>query len=259
MKNESLQDKVRDLTLAVEQVEKGSAAKIAEFVQATEVELVKLRSEKASLEEKLVMHRQDRSILEQLKKNLNEYQTLEEAKKQEIEVLNQQVKNITATNEHLKEHLKSSRRREERLEKIILQHNIPLPQGLKIGKHTSSSSAASTPSGAADASTEEGELSQSAIETVHPNSTILSHYQKQVTELTTELSDARNTINDLITEIDSLSTQTQAMQNQNDSLLRQVVETQGLQTAILEENISLQNQIESGRKEQQDTIARLFD
>eukprot|EP01039_Chlorochromonas_danica_P004991 gene4991-5481_t len=267
--NEGLQDKVRDLTLAVEQVEKGSAAKIAEFVQATEAELVKLRSEKASLEEKLVMHRQDRSILEQLKKNLNEYQALEEAKKQEIEVLNQQVKNITATNEHLKEHLKSSRRREERLEKIILQHNIPLPQGLKIGKHTSSasSSAASTPSGAADASlicgatnlsnNEEGELTQSATETVHPNSTILSHYQKQYAELATELSDARNTINDLITEIDSLSTQTQAMQNQNDSLLRQVVETQGLQTAILEENISLQNQIESGRKEQQDIIARM--
>lgn len=243
--NDSLQDKVRDLSLAMQSLEAASAAKVEALLQVTEAELAKYRTEKAALEAKLVRFSNDHAVLQQTQKSLNEYAALEEAKKAEISVLREQVKNMLSMNDQLKAHLNTSRSREYELESIVIREAMPLPAGVMVDivKHANDDEHAG----------EHGEI----MEHVHPNVTLLTNLHSQLAELGKELKEARGTINDLITEIDTMSTYTNAIHGQNESLNKQIIDTQSLQNAILEENITLQNNIEHSKKETKEMEAKM--
>lgn len=66
----------------------------------------------------------------------------------------------------------------------------------------------------------------------------------RVSELETELEDARANISDLILEIEAMANEEGAARDQVAKLLRQAAEGQGMQSAVLEENLRLHDQVE---------------
>jgi regulator of replication initiation timing len=70
-------------------------------------------------------------------------------------------------------------------------------------------------------------------------------WEERLQDVQAELADARRNINDLIMEIETVALEESTIRNQNARLLSQVADCQSMQRTALEENLKLQNQIET--------------
>jgi hypothetical protein len=264
LENDALQERIKDLSFALNEVEVNATKKIEVFMNSFEKELLSLREEKLALESK-VRSFQPLNSLEELNKILfKEAETVEDSKLLRITSLEKELKTLKETLTLIQKNMEKARKRERYLESVILHFAIPLPSNAKPRQSSSSNSGSSNSnSNHSSGSTSTSLLSSSQSvdgnenggETT-PNSgggtlkieTISQQMIKQVHErcndLEKELTQVKGNVNDFINEIDSISSNESAARNQSELLIKQVAESQSMQQAALEENLKLMNEIE---------------
>lgn len=227
----AMHEREKDLTLALRQVEASVGEKIEEVVNLTKMKIQSINEEKLGLEAKLSTLKADFEIVDQLKAQLQEYQTLDESRNSKIKNLETQLKSNNDRMNTLEKHLKDSRKRELSLEQAIVSYEIPVPEHLRP-------KAAITEDGEISGGGSIDILTQQLIKQAHDRTAALEQ----------ELLEMKNSVNDLIMEIESVTTEESNARAQSERLLKQIQDCQSLQRAALEENLKLQNQLEELHK-----------
>lgn len=207
---EALQEKVRNLEIALHQVETVSAARMADMATICERDVATAKAQTETLRTQLFSMQADLAVTAQLKTQLTEYQAMEGLCSGEVRKLQNELKMLTETQAVLRDNLEKSRARETALQSQVQQQ---------------------TQNATVD------DAIAAATTTANP----------LLEELQRELEDARSNINDLILEIDGVAAEELKARTQSGRLLRQIAEYQGMQRVALEENLRLQNQIEDIR------------
>lgn len=218
---------MRNLELALSHLEALSAARIDEVITLTQKEIASIRAEKDSLQNTLCTAQTDLALTEQLKRQVSEYQAMEELCNTTVQKLEARVAMLTETQRIHEENLQRSRQREDELQRAL------------AARGSAADSSGSVTDNAGEPS--RAELLRQ-----------LQAAQTRVTDLETELKNASSNINDLILEIETVSSEEAKARTQGARLLKQIAETQALQRVALEENLHLHNQIEAGKESQKD-------
>lgn len=213
---EALQEKVRNLEIALHQVETVSAARMADLATICERDVAAAKAQTNTLQTQLCSMQADLAVTAQLKTQLVEYQAMEGLCSGEVRKLQNELKMLTETQAVLRDNLEKSRARE-----AALQSQVQTQQQGQTQDATAAAGGATATTAAA----------------ANP---LLEDLQR-------ELEDARSNINDLILEIDGVAAEELKARTQSGRLLRQIAEYQGMQRVALEENLRLQNQIEDIR------------
>lgn len=228
-----MQDKVRNLELALSHLEAISAARIDEVITLTQREIATVKAEKESMHTTLCTARTDLALAEQMKTQIVEYQTMEELCNSEVQKLTAHVKALTDTQQILQANLEKSRSREEELQKALLNKS-------------SSEGLTATEGG--------GEGGGVGVEPTREElQKLLVQSQARIADLQTELVNASNNINDLIMEIETVSSEETKAREQGGRLLKQISDSQNMQRVALEENLHLHNQIDNVQAAQKET------
>ena len=271
-KGEKLQEKVRNMELAMLQLEAVSAARIDEVVTATEQKVAAVTAEKDALRTKLCAAEADLHVMQSMRRQLAEYGTLEELCNSELAKLQHQVKLLHSTQGILQQDLNRAREREAELELVALdklQQKIeagdvvdgaPTTAAAAEGTDATEVTTPATTAFDSDGGSNDPNISSAAS---IPQTFKLSEAQlvvktshERVADLQRELEDARSNINDLILEIEAVSNDAVRAREQGGNLLTQVTEIQAMQRSALEENLILQNQIEDMKTSKRDIEAK---
>jgi chromosome segregation ATPase len=240
-----LQDKVRNLELALSHLEAISAARIDEVITLTQKEIAAVKAEKEGIQGTLCAAQTDLAMCEQMKAQIAEYQGLEELCNSEVQKLQARVKSLTETQEVLQSSLDNSRAREAELQ-----------AALQSATATSSSTDAAAASGAAVGEGDSGNGATSSGSNREQLQLLLSVSQSRVADLQRELANSSANINDLIMEIETVSGEEAKARAQGARLQKQIAECQSMQRVALEENLHLQNHIEDLKMNHQDVETR---
>lgn len=261
--NDVMQDKVKDLSLALSQVEANALAKVEEVVSVTQKEIQKINTEKAALETKLCSLQSDSAMIEQIKKQLDDKERLDAIKSSELRQLQNQLKSLQDNYSQSQRSLEKARKREKFLEHTIMAHAIPVPAHIKLeglgGTKKSDSvsevggDAPTSSSSTVDNGPTEDNLDGDGKITIEDETQqLLRQAQERAADLEKELSDMKTSVNDLILEIETVSSAETESRKEAERLLTQISDCQGFQRAALEENLKLQNQLEELKSSKKD-------
>lgn len=231
VQSEAMQKKTENLELAVQQAEMTCAVRVEEVVTLTEKAIAAVKAEKDALQTKLNAAQADITMTEQLKKQLSDYQALEERNTSEINSLQQKLRSLQSTQRLLESDLKKSREREAALSKAAA-----------AAATASAAATAAAQHGAASASSEAVDVAQLA--------------QQRARDIESELDNARSSINELILEIEAVSSEEAKSRAKCGELLKQISDCQSMQRVALEENLHLQNENEDLKKSHKEVEAK---
>jgi hypothetical protein len=278
-----LQDKVRDLQLAFNEIEKITARKIEDLILLTEKELNKLKSEKFQLEAKLSSYNHCLENEKETKELLHNFQAIDESKVNQINNLESQIRMMKESQSQMQRSLDKSKKRERYLESVITHYAIPLPANMRSDRKSSGSSSSnnksdsmvteSTPSKTDHCSSSSGNNHPSTSSDDLANSTsngsgeqkfeidkvthqMIKQAQERANDVEKELSETKNHLNELFTELDTVSKSQMIIRTQNESLLKQITESQAMKETALQENLKLHNQLEEIRVQKQETDSK---
>lgn len=226
-----MQDKVRNLELALSHLEALSAARIDEVIALTQKEIATFKAEKDAVQATLCGVQADLTMTEQLKTQLKEFQTLEELCNGEVAKLSNRVRQLSELQVILQSNLDQSRAREMALEKSLL---------------------AATAGESGDASADRIDDGSAVL----TSAALVQQAQQRVEDMNREVANSASNINDLIMEIETVAAEEQKARDQGSRLLKQITECQSMQRVALEENLRLQNQIEELRMSHRDNEAK---
>lgn len=233
IQNDQLQDKVRNLELALSHLEAISAARIEEVVTLAQKEVAVHKAEKDAAQAAMCTLRTDLALTEQMKTQLAEYQGLEELRAGEVQKLQERARALSEHQQLLQSSLDGSRAREDELQRLIA---------------TRTSSEVEPVGGAGSG----GGDAQSVSELKR----LLQQAQERIADMQKELQNSSNNINDLIMEIEAVSSEEAKARAQAARLQKQIAESQTLQRVALEENLHLHNQIEDVRASHKEVEGR---
>jgi hypothetical protein len=271
--NDVMQDRLKDVTLALSQVEATAVMKVEEVVSVTQKEIQRINAEKTALETKLCSLQSDGAMIEQMKQQLEDKERMDTIKSSELRLLQSQLKNLQETYAQAQRSLEKARKREKFLEHTIMSHAIPVPPHVKLegfgnikknemgsdgnGDVLSSSNPSTTVSN--DNSQSQDAVADNNVGKVivdEESQRLLKQAQERAGDLEKELNSLKSSVNDLILEIETVSTTEALSRKEAERLLGQIADCQGFQRAALEENLKLQNQLEELKTSKKDMEAK---
>lgn len=224
----------------VTQLESVTAAKVASVVSATEQEIARVKTDKLALENRISAMQANADVAQQLKTQVQEWQHVDSARQQRIAQLEKDIQHWHSTVRVAEQNLQQARKREQVLEQIIVQCQIPVPSQLKLTlpPTTNSDNSSGTENNAGEGHTDKRVLVDQASQL------IIQQLQERGQELEKELQDTKASIHDFLTEIDAVSNQEIVSRQQSERLLQQIHDYQSIQRDALQENIRLQSSVE---------------
>jgi len=242
-----LQDKVRDLELALTELEAVSISRIEEVVEVTAKEIASVKAERDALKTTLSSSNADIIMADHLRRQLADYESVKELCIHEVSTLQSQVRMLTETNQVLRVNLEKTRRRESSMEEQLLVFD----RNAAADKEALLVVASSLNSECADRSVPTDEMivdnnnnEESKVDSVRVAELVVKQSQERILDLERELSDARSNVDDLILEIETVANDESKARHQCFDLLKQISEYQAMQRIALEENLHLQDSID---------------
>lgn len=140
--------------------------------------------------------------------------------------------------------LRNSRQRELALEKLIVDK---APSSMETERSGLNAVDISNQGMSEDEQIASNNFTDAAakVESFIGDLSLRQQWEERLQDVQAELADARRNINDLIMEIETVALEESTIRNQNARLLSQVADCQSMQRTALEENLKLQNQIET--------------
>jgi hypothetical protein len=250
-----LQDKVRDLELALTELEAVSISRIEEVVEVTAKEIASVKAERDALKTTLSSSNADIIMADHLRRQLADYESVKELCIHEVSTLQSQVRMLTETNQVLRVNLEKTRRRESSMEEQLLVFD----RNAAADKEALLVVASSLNSKCADRSVPTDEMivgnnnnEESRVESVRVSELVVKQSQERILDLERELSDARSNVDDLILEIETVANDESKARHQCFDLLKQISEYQAMQRIALEENLHLQDSIDDLKSSSKD-------
>jgi len=250
-----LQDKVKDLELALTELEAVSISRIEEVVEVTAKEIASVKAERDALKTTLSSSNADIIMADHLRRQLADYESVKELCIHEVSTLQSQVRMLTETNQVLRVNLEKTRRRESSMEEQLLVFD----RNAAADKEALLVVASSLNSKCADRSVPTDEMivgnnnnEESRVESVRVSELVVKQSQERILDLERELSDARSNVDDLILEIETVANDESKARHQCFDLLKQISEYQAMQRIALEENLHLQDSIDDLKSSSKD-------
>jgi hypothetical protein len=251
-----LQDKVRDLELALTELEAVSISRIEEVVEVTAKEIASVKAERDALKTTLSSSNADIIMADHLRRQLADYESVKELCIHEVSTLQSQVRMLTETNQVLRVNLEKTRRRESNMEEQLLVFDR---NAAAADKEALLVVASSLNSECADRSVPTDEIivgnnnnEESKVDSVRVAELVVKQSQERILDLERELSDARSNVDDLILEIETVANDESKARHQCFDLLKQISEYQAMQRIALEENLHLQDSIDDLKSSSKD-------
>jgi len=252
-----LQDKVRDLELALTELEAVSISRIEEVVEVTAKEIASVKAERDALKTTLSSSNADIIMADHLRRQLADYESVKELCIHEVSTLQSQVRMLTETNQVLRVNLEKTRRRESSMEEQLLVFDRNAAAA--ADKEALLVVASSLNSECADRSVPTDEMivgnnnnEESKVDSVRVSELVVKQSQERILDLERELSDARSNVDDLILEIETVANDESKARHQCFDLLKQISEYQAMQRIALEENLHLQDSIDDLKSSSKD-------
>ena len=252
-----MQDKVRDLELALTELEAVSISRIEEVVEVTAKEIASVKAERDALKTTLSSSNADIIMADHLRRQLADYESVKELCIHEVSTLQSQVRMLTETNQVLRVNLEKTRRRESNMEEQLLVFDRNA--AATADKEALLVVASSLNSECADRSVPTDEIivgnnnnEESKVESVRVAELVVKQSQERILDLERELSDARSNVDDLILEIETVANDESKARHQCFDLLKQISEYQAMQRIALEENLHLQDSIDDLKSSSKD-------
>ena len=250
-----MQDKVKDLELALTELEAVSISRIEEVVEVTAKEIASVKAERDALKTTLSSSNADIIMADHLRRQLADYESVKELCIHEVSTLQSQVRMLTETNQVLRVNLEKTRRRESNMEEQLLVFD----RNAAADKEALLVVASSLNSKCADRSVPTDEMivgnnnnEESRVESVRVSELVVKQSQERILDLERELSDARSNVDDLILEIETVANDESKARHQCFDLLKQISEYQAMQRIALEENLHLQDSIDDLKSSSKD-------
>ena len=250
-----MQDKVRDLELALTELEAVSISRIEEVVEVTAKEIASVKAERDALKTTLSSSNADIIMADHLRRQLADYESVKELCIHEVSTLQSQVRMLTETNQVLRVNLEKTRRRESSMEEQLLVFD----RNATADKEALLVVASSLNSECADRSVPTDEMivgnnnnEESQVNSVRVSELVVKQSQERILDLERELSDARSNVDDLILEIETVANDESKARHQCFDLLKQISEYQAMQRIALEENLHLQDSIDDLKSSSKD-------
>ena len=246
---------MRDLELALTELEAVSIARIEDVVEVTAKEMASVRAERDALKTSLSSSNADIIMTDHLRRQLADYESVKELCVHEVGTLQSQVRMLTETNQVLRLNLENTRRRESSMELLLLEGTI------SKGASSASSSSCTTAVGGAGGGgddrsvpTDEMIVGNNADDKVDSVAAelVVKQSQERILDLERELVDARSNVDDLILEIETVANDESKARHQCFDLLKQISEYQAMQRIALEENLHLQDSIDDLKSSSKD-------
>lgn len=248
---------MRNLELALSHLEALSAARIDEVIALTQKEIATIKAEKDAIQATMCGAQADLTMSEQLKTQLNEYQTLEELCNGEVAKLTNRVRQLSESQAIVQSNLDQSRMREATLEKSLLAATAASSSiSSNSNCHSSNSNGDSGGGSGENGTTTAADSSLNGEDVVLSPAQLVQQAHQRVEEMNREVQNSANNINDLIMEIETVAAEEAKARAQGSRLLKQITECQSMQRVALEENLRLQNQIEELRMSHRDNEAK---
>ena len=252
-----MQDKVRDLELALTELEAVSISRIEEVVEVTAKEIASVKAERDALKTTLSSSNADIIMADHLRRQLADYESVKELCIHEVSTLQSQVRMLTETNQVLRVNLEKTRRRESSMEEQLLVFDRNAAAA--ADKEALLVVASSLNSEYADRSVPTEEMivgnnnnEESKVDSVRVSELVVKQSQERILDLERELSDARSNVDDLILEIETVANDESKARHQCFDLLKQISEYQAMQRIALEENLHLQDSIDDLKSSSKD-------
>lgn len=252
-----MQDKVRDLELALTELEAVSISRIEEVVEVTAKEIASVKAERDALKTTLSSSNADIIMADHLRRQLADYESVKELCIHEVSTLQSQVRMLTETNQVLRVNLEKTRRRESSMEEQLLVFDRNA--AATADKEALLVVASSLNSECADRSVPTDEMivgnnnnEESQVNSVRVSELVVKQSQERILDLERELSDARSNVDDLILEIETVANDESKARHQCFDLLKQISEYQAMQRIALEENLHLQDSIDDLKSSSKD-------
>ena len=252
-----MQDKVRDLELALTELEAVSISRIEEVVEVTAKEIASVKAERDALKTTLSSSNADIIMADHLRRQLADYESVKELCIHEVSTLQSQVRMLTETNQVLRVNLEKTRRRESSMEEQLLVFDRNAAAA--ADKEALLVVASSLNSECADRSVPTDEMivgnnnnEESKVDSVRVSELVVKQSQERILDLERELSDARSNVDDLILEIETVANDESKARHQCFDLLKQISEYQAMQRIALEENLHLQDSIDDLKSSSKD-------
>lgn len=250
-----MQDKVRDLELALTELEAVSISRIEEVVEVTAKEIASVKAERDALKTTLSSSNADIIMADHLRRQLADYESVKELCIHEVSTLQSQVRMLTETNQVLRVNLEKTRWRESSMEEQLLVFD----RNAAADKEALLVVASSLNSECADRSVPTDEMivgnndnEESQVNSVRVSELVVKKSQERILDLERELSDARSNVDDLILEIETVANDESKARHQCFDLLKQISEYQAMQRIALEENLHLQDSIDDLKSSSKD-------
>lgn len=259
-----MQDKVRDLELALTELEAISISRIEEVVEVTAKEMASVKAERDALKITLSSSNADIIMADHLRRQLADYESVKELCIHEVSTLQSQVRMLTETNQVLRVNLEKTRRRESSLEEqlLVFDKNAAAAAAMlggSINKEAFPVAASSLKSECADRSVPTDEMivgnnnEESRVDSFGVTAElVVKQSQERILDLERELMDARSNVDDLILEIETVANDESKARHQCFDLLKQISEYQAMQRIALEENLHLQDSIDDLKSSSKD-------
>ena len=252
-----MQDKVRDLELALTELEAVSISRIEEVVEVTAKEMASVKAERDTLKTALSSSNADIIMADHLRRQLADYESVKELCTHEVSNLQSQVRMLTETNQMLRVNLEKTRRRELSMEEKLLMFDR---NNAAADKEVLPVVASPLISECADRSVPTDEMimgnnnEESRVDSigVQVAELVVKQSQERILDLERELSDARSNVDDLILEIETVANDESKARHQCFDLLKQISEYQAMQRIALEENLHLQDSIDDLKSSSKD-------
>jgi chromosome segregation ATPase len=127
--NDSLQEKVYDLELALQSLESSSSSKYQEVMNLTRAEIDRIRQDRDKIQSSLSAAQAELSLMNQMKRQLDDQHLIVEANESEIKRLQDRLKTYTDRLTTCEQNLSQSREREIKLELLIQQSTADAETG----------------------------------------------------------------------------------------------------------------------------------
>jgi chromosome segregation ATPase len=259
-----LQDKVRNLEVALAHLEALSAARIDEVVAITQKELDSVRAERDAAQASMVSLQADAEMGAQLMKQLAGFRALEELCKSDVSKLQHKVQVLQETHAVLQTSLERSRQRESALEKelLLLRSQLLGHEGAGAAgagcssETTDAVGAAAAADGSSNKNSSGSSGSGADSGAVDACQKLVEQSQQRVEDVERELNDARSNINDLIAEIETVASEGDQARTQSSALVQRIAECQNMQRVALEENLRLHSQIDDLKQREEEYTAK---
>lgn len=208
-----LSQRVATLELAVSRCEGSCASKVAEAKAMTETAIKQAKAEKEATRTSVNAAQAEAARIIKLKSKATELQNLEKTARGDCNKLNAQVRQVSATQERLRDELSQSRAFERELETKIRQSLKPADRGPPCAANP--------------------------VDVFKRLESLQVHCAQSLQE---SLVDTLASISDLTLEIEGVATEEAKVREQTARTLQQIAENLSMQRGVLEENVKLSEQ-----------------